>query len=64
MAEKKTLQTRELELQQLMKTEQGRAELEALAARYVAAGGRARPPKTSVITYIIVYERDRGLVVG
>lgn len=64
MGEKKTLQVREKELQLLMGTAAGRLELQALADGYTAAGGRARPPKTSVITYILVHERDRGLIVG
>jgi hypothetical protein len=43
---------------------EGRAELEALASRYQADGGKARPPYTSVITYIIVRERSQGLIDG
>ena len=35
-----------------------------LASGYTAAGGRARPAKTSVVTYIIVHERERGLITG
>jgi hypothetical protein len=58
----KTRQQRELELQSLLATPQGREELQALAARYAAVSGRVRPPKTSVITYILVHERQRGLV--
>ncbi len=60
----KTLRTRELELQQLMATPKGRRELEDLANRYQDAGGRARHGRTSVITYILVHERQHGLIVG
>jgi hypothetical protein len=62
MPEAKTMRDREKELQRLMATAEGRDELEALAARYRAAGGRMRPARTSVITYILVHERGRGLI--
>jgi hypothetical protein len=58
----KTLLEREKELQALLRTAEGRAEIEALAVRYCAAGGRDRPPRTSVVTYILVHERQRGLI--
>jgi len=64
MEQPKTLQQRQAELQALISTPQGRAELEALASNYVAAGGRMRPWGTSVITYILVHERQKGLIVG
>jgi hypothetical protein len=64
MREKKPLQQREKELQALLATDEGRAELEGLASRYGAQGGRARPGKTSVVTYILVHERERGLIAG
>jgi hypothetical protein len=64
MAEAKTLREREKELQSLMTTPQGRAALQDLAARYGAAGGRVRPARTSVITYILVHEREKGLIGG
>ena len=51
MTPKKTLSQRE-------------AELDELAARYMAAGGGFRPGKSSVVTYIIVCERTRGLIDG
>jgi hypothetical protein len=60
----KTMPEREKELQRLLAAPGGRAELEALADRYRAAGGRARPPRTSVITYILVHERACGLIAG
>lgn len=64
MTQTKTRLEREKELQALMRTTEGRAELEGLAARYQSAGGRPRPPRTSVITYVLVHERGKGLIVG
>ena len=62
MVAKKTLQQREKELQSLLATQEGKKELEALEAQYRAAGGKVRPPKTSVITYLLVHERGMGLI--
>ena len=62
MAPKKTFQEREKELQSLLATPEGRDELQQLVARYVAASGKMRPTRASVITYILVYERERGLL--
>jgi hypothetical protein len=64
MPEAKTLDVRQKELRALLATPSGRAELEWLAARYVTASGRLRPARTSLITYIVVHERERGLVAG
>jgi hypothetical protein len=64
MTPQKTLPQREKELQALLATPAGREELQELAARYAAAGGRVRPERTSVITYILVYERGRGVIRG
>jgi hypothetical protein len=64
MPEAKTLDVRQKELQTLLTTPSGRAELERLAAQYAAASGRLRPARTSLITYIVVHERERGLVAG
>jgi hypothetical protein len=64
MPQTKTREEREKELQALMTTPAGRAELERLASGYQAQGGRARPGRTSVITYILVHERARGLIAG
>jgi hypothetical protein len=64
MAEKKTLAEREHELLSLIATRDGREELEALATRYEASGGRARPHHKSLITYIVVHERSLGLIEG
>ena len=63
MRQTKTREVREKELQALLSTSEGRTELERLASRY-EEGGRPRPARASVITYILVHERDRGLVVG
>jgi len=62
MSQKKTLQQREKELQTLLANPEGRGELEQLESRYHKASGRVRPERTSVITYILVYERERGLI--
>ena len=59
---KKTLTERERELQGLMRTDEGRAELEVLASRYAAAGGEPRAHRGSLVTYILVYERVAGLL--
>lgn len=61
---KKTLQEREKELQCLLATPAGREQLQELASHYFEACGRTRPDRTSVITYILVYERELGLVCG
>jgi hypothetical protein len=58
----KTLQQRDKELRALLATPTGREELQQLEARYQAAGGRLRPAGTSVITYILVHEREQGLL--
>jgi hypothetical protein len=64
MPETKTLQEREKELTLLMTTLPGRAELNELASRYHATSGRLKPARTSVITYILVHEREQGLING
>lgn len=64
MVATKTVQEREKELKALLATEAGRAELEEMATRYAAAGGRIWPTGRSVVTYIIVHERQFGLVRG
>jgi hypothetical protein len=64
MTPKKTLQQREKELQTLLATPAGRDELRELGSRYSAAGGKVRPERASVITFILVYERERGLIGG
>jgi len=62
MTPKKTLPQREKELQALLGNSEGRKELQELECRYHAAGGRVRPERASVITYILVYEREQGLI--
>jgi hypothetical protein len=64
MTAKKTLHQREKELQSLLSTPQGREELQALEARYCSAAGRVRPERASLITYILVHEREKGLIEG
>ena len=64
MTPQKTLAQREKELQAMLATQAGRDELQQLAARYAAAGGRVRPGRASLITHILVYERGRGVVRG
>ena len=62
MISMKSLPQREKELQSLLATSAGRDELEELACRYGAADGRIRPESALVVTYILVYERQRGLI--
>jgi hypothetical protein len=62
MTLKKTLQQRERELQALLATPAGKMELDELESRYRAASGRGRSPNTSIITYLIVHERGKGLI--
>jgi len=62
MVQQKTLAQREKELQFLLATPEGRRELEALGSRYGEASGRPRPPGASVITYILVHEREQGVI--
>jgi hypothetical protein len=61
MTAAKTLRERERELKAQLLTPGGVAELEALAATYAEAGGDPRAGG-SVITYILVYERGRGII--
>lgn len=62
MTAKKSLQQREQELRALLATPAGRDELQELVSRYDAANGRVKPAKASAITYILVYERECGLI--
>jgi hypothetical protein len=64
MSTKTTFQEREKELRALLATPAGRIQLEELACRYYAAGGTLRPAHTSVITYILVHEKAKGLISG
>lgn len=62
MTFKKSLREREKELQSLLATPAGRTELEDLESRYFAAGGSLRSERMSLITYLLVYEREQGLI--
>lgn len=64
MVPKKTVQEREKELRSLLATPAGREELQELASRYSAASGKLKPAGRSAITYILVHERDQGLITG
>jgi len=64
MTEKKTLEQRQTELQALLANPESRQKLQELASQYRAESGKLKPPKTSVITYILVHERQRGLISG
>lgn len=60
----KSLQAREQELQLLLATSEGRDQIQQLESRYMRESGRSRPTKASVITYILVHEREKGIVQG
>ena len=62
MTPTKTLPERERELQALLATQAGRAELQEMESRYSAAGGALRPGGASLLTYLLVYEREHGLI--
>ena len=64
MRPKKSLLQREGELQTLLAAPAGRDELRDLTYRYSAAGGRVRPECASLVTYILVHEREGGLIGG
>jgi hypothetical protein len=64
MPAKKTVQQREKELQLQLADTAGRNELQKLASLYNAASGKLKPLRTSVITYILVHEREQGLISG
>jgi hypothetical protein len=64
MSKQRTLEVRQAELQKMMTSPGGRKVLEALASLYQATSGKTRPPTTSVITFIIVHERSKGLITG
>jgi hypothetical protein len=64
MTVKKTLQQRERELQALLATPAGKHELQDLAVRYSNASNRLQTERRSLITYILVHEREQGLIDG
>ena len=59
---KKPLQQRQTELQALLATPEGQKELQELESRYGEASGKLKPRRTSIITYILVHEREQGLI--
>jgi hypothetical protein len=63
MAAKKSRLEREKELRTLLGSLTGKAELEALADRYAASSPRIRPARMSLVTYILVCERERDMLV-
>lgn len=62
MTPAKTVQQREKELQSLLVDPAGRQKLQELEAKIYAESGKCKPAKASVITYILVHERQRGLI--
>ena len=62
MSSAKSLREREKELKALLQIPEGKAQLQQLAARYAADSGQTIPARTSLITYILVYERLRGMI--
>jgi hypothetical protein len=62
MTVKKSLREREKELQSLLATPAGRKELDDLESRYAAEGASLRAGRTSLITYLLVHERECGLI--
>jgi hypothetical protein len=58
----KTLPQREKELRSLLASPAGRIELQVLESRYTEASGRLRLGRTSLITFILVHEREVGLI--
>jgi hypothetical protein len=62
MSEKKSLEDRQKELQSQLVTSEGREELQKLAQRYAELSGRVHPIGKSAITYILVHERERGII--
>lgn len=61
---RKTLHEREKELRALLATPAGREELQELASRYCRLSGKPKPTGSSAITYILVHEREQGLING
>jgi hypothetical protein len=64
MTHPKTLHEREKELQALLVTPEGPAELRSMAERYEAAGGRVLHASKSLVTYILIHERRSGAISG
>lgn len=64
MTPKKTLREREQELRLMLSTPTGADQLQQLESRYINQSGRNRPMKASLITYILVHEREHGSIQG
>jgi hypothetical protein len=62
MTSKKSLPQRESELRALLATPAGQKEIQELEFQYQTASGTQRPARASVITYILVHEREQGLI--
>ena len=62
MASKTTLHEREKALQSMLASPEGREKLLRLASRYFAGSGKLIPPLGSLVPYILVHERERGLI--
>jgi hypothetical protein len=62
MSPLKTVQQREKELQSLLVDPEGQKKLRELESKIYAESGKCKPAKASVITYILVHERQRGLI--
>jgi hypothetical protein len=60
----KTMREREKELQLKLQTPTGSAELEDLAGEYAEMAGSPRRNGPSVITFILICEREQGLILG
>lgn len=58
----KKLDARERELYALIATQLGRMELKSIADEYARASGTPFPAGESIITFILVFERDRGMI--
>jgi hypothetical protein len=48
----------------MLATPWGRAALRELESRYAASGGSIRAERSSLLTYLLVYERTHGLIDG
>ena len=62
MTVKKTLRQREMELRVLLPTPEGKLQLQELASGYALVSGQHAPPGGSLITYILIHERESGLI--
>lgn len=58
----KTVLEREKELRSLLLNPLGKKELQELESRYSAQSGKVKPANSSAITFILVHEREHGLI--